>query len=455
MANVLIIPGVSVSVVKDVVPQQLAPSGILGIVGFTGATDAGTQRAASWSELRGLYGEIIALSLPEARQALDNGVSELVVVSLKDTDDHSNKAQADLQIDDQTSVTVFARASGTWANDLDIELVSRTTASATVMDIAVKSRKSGEILEQVRDINPDNFNDEVKEMALVKFGTTDSAPKTGKYELGGGKDASAEDYNDALSQLDDEPDVDLVLAAVQDFTNVATVAEIYGHVINHCNRLSGDAKGRLGLGQIGPSWVTAKTDDVAEVKAVEAVSSLVSDRFVMVAPHGAVGAVTGMIGNLDYFISPTFKTIGGTGALQRLKTTDQTTLLGANIAPVSTERGRGTIVVRGLTTDGDQISVRRVADRSVRTLKMVGDLFIGRLNNSDGRGALKQKLIEALMQMERDGALVPSTDGKDPAFKVDVYSSQADFALGIVRVDMAVRPIRAIDYIYATVLVQV
>ena len=50
---------------------------------------------------------------------------------------------------------------------------------------------------------------------------------------------------------------------------------------------------------------------------------------------------------------------------------------------------------------------------------------------------------------------MPSTDGKDPAFKVDVYSSQEDFAKGIVRVDMAVRPVRAIDYIYATVLVQV
>jgi hypothetical protein len=37
---------------------------------------------------------------------------------------------------------------------------------------------------------------------------------------------------------------------------------------------------------------------------------------------------------------------------------------------------------------------------------------------------------------------------------VDVYSSQLDFAQGIVRVDMAVRPVRAIDYIYATVTVQ-
>ncbi|MBL8969289.1 MAG: phage tail sheath protein, partial [Myxococcales bacterium] len=226
------------------------------------------------------------------------------------------------------------------------------------------------------------------------------------------------------------------------------VIAIYSSVIAHCNNLSGDAKGRIGFGQIGPQWTVAA--------AKEAVSNLVSDRFVLVAPGGVVGAVAGLVGNLSYFQSPTFKALAGLGPLARaLKVEEQTELLKSFIVPVATERGRGTIVVRGLTTDGDQISVRRVADRAVRTMKMIGDLFIGRLNNADGRGALKQKLIEALLQMQREGAIVPSTDGKDPAFKVDVYSSQEDFAKGIVRVDMAVRPVRAIDYIYATVLVQV
>jgi hypothetical protein len=56
--------------------------------------------------------------------------------------------------------------------------------------------------------------------------------------------------------------------------------------------------------------------------------------------------------------------------------------------------------------------------------------------------------------MEREGALVPSTDGKDPAFLVDVYSTQLDFAQGIVRIDIAIRPVRAIDYIYATIRVK-
>ena len=40
------------------------------------------------------------------------------------------------------------------------------------------------------------------------------------------------------------------------------------------------------------------------------------------------------------------------------------------------------------------------------------------------------------------------------AFVVDVYSTQTDFAQGIVRIDIAVRPVRAIDYIYATIRVK-
>ena len=105
--------------------------------------------------------------------------------------------------------------------------------------------------------------------------------------------------------------------------------------------------------------------------------------------------------------------------------------------------------------DGDQISVRRVADYAVRNVKNIAERFIGNLNTQDGRDALKQKIFEFLQQMEKDTAIVPSTDGTDPAFKVDVYSTQRDFALGIVRLDIAVRPVRAMDYIYATILVQV
>jgi phage tail sheath protein FI len=118
------------------------------------------------------------------------------------------------------------------------------------------------------------------------------------------------------------------------------------------------------------------------------------------------------------------------------------------------KRGRGTICLKGIATDGFQISVVRVADRAVREVKKIADRFIGELNNAESRNALKQMIVATFTQMERDGALVPSVDGSSPAFEVDVYASQNDVAAGNARIDIAVRPVRAIDYIYATIRVR-
>ena len=129
-------------------------------------------------------------------------------------------------------------------------------------------------------------------------------------------------------------------------------------------------------------------------------------------------------------------------------------LVGGNVLVVNKKRKLGDIVVKGVMTSGRQINVQRTANKAVRDVKAIADVYIGLLNNEGNRNALRQQIIALFLQMARDGALVPSTDGKDPPYKVDVYSTQADFANGIVRIDIAVRPVRAIDYIYATILVQ-
>lgn len=559
-----IIPGVSVSVVKEVVPPQLAPSGVLGLIGLTEKTPEGTERASSMSRFVEVFGRGSAFSMPEARQALANGVFELVVcpvenglaakvaigassplqaevpattknkaafsliakaagdsvealeVDVKAADagfdvsvtaaanptesyaglsmdpDSENYVEAVLsaskwlmvaEVGDkgltpkagkytftrspaiEDALTLTARSPGIWANGLKVQVTPRTTAEGiAVFDLSIQRPGSADPeLHRNLSLDPHLDSRDVvnvlkanSDLALAKVKA--DAQKAGispvhkagddAVKLAGGKEAAAPDYLKAIEKLKDEPDVDMVLAAVQDFSNLPKVIKIYGAVISHCQLMAEDSKGRIGFGQLA--------QDMKPGPAKEMVGNLVSDRFVLVAPNGVAGAMAGRVGGLSYFQSPTFKNVGGLGAFaSRLTVEDQRALLKAYVVPVVKERGRGIIVLRGLTTDGDQINVRRVADRAVRGVKMIGDLFIGRLNTEDGRNALKQKLVEFLTQMERDSAIVPSTDGTDPAFKVDVYSSQADFAKGIVRVDMAVRPVRAIDYIYATVLVQV
>ncbi len=452
-----IITGVQVSVVKEVIPPQLAPSGVLGLIGIAEKSpdETKTKRVSSWSRFIEELGPGSAFSMPEARQALQNGVYELVVCPLLAS--KGTKASVEVPGNSKKSFKLEARAAGSWANKLEVKItVRKTVEEKDVFDLEVQLPGSNEF-EVHRNLSMDTNNDRQVDKVLkgssdivtVKGSQKDVLPKAGVYELTKGEDANAADYAAALSALVDEPDVDMVFASIQDFGDKAAKAvNIYSKINSHCENMSNGCKGRIGFGQV-PRGMKPE-------EAVNMVSNLVSDRFVLLAPYGVVGAVTGRIGSMTYFQSPTFKTISGLGDFDpALGVEDQRTLLKGNVVPVVKERGRGIIILRGLTTDGDQISVRRVADRAVRGVKMIGDLFIGRLNNEDGRGALKQKLIEFLTQMEKDGAIVPKTDLSDPAFKVDVYSSQDDFVKGIVRVDLAVRPVRAIDYIYATILVQV
>jgi hypothetical protein len=468
----LIIPGVEVTVVKEVLAPQLAPSGVLGLVGIVENAAEGVGRAASWRSFLTAYGGASTFSLPEAAQALANGVFELVVCPV------ACDSRASIKIPPAsgsgTAFTLTARAPGPWGNAIAASIASRQVPTGsdearTVFDLTLRYKGSaytevhrnlsidtGDQTRNVRDVLAAQSQlvriDEARDKLKLPKDSPDTAAAGGApYALAGAVDAEPDAYRAAIALLENEADVDMVLVSVQDTADTTRVGRIYADAISHCDRMSTLSQGRIGFGEV--PGTTAK--EIASA-ADKLTGTLVSDRFVLVAPAGVVGAVAGMTGSLDYFQSPTFKRLSGLGEpAPALGVEAQQELLRKNVVPIVAQRGRGVIVVRGLTTDNDQISVRRVADHAVRGVKTIGELFIGRLNNEEGRGALKQKLVEFLVQMQKEGAIVPSTDGTDPAFKVSVYSSQQDFAQGIVRVDLAVRPVRAIDYIYATVLVQV
>ncbi|UFN46898.1 hypothetical protein LPC08_12745 [Roseomonas sp. OT10] len=254
---------------------------------------------------------------------------------------------------------------------------------------------------------------------------------------------------DALAQVGD---VDLVLAGLQGWKDTALAhLDVQRALAAHATAQADLAKPRIALAGVNPA---TQNDPAAILSQAAAVAGR---RLILVAPGGAEGAVAGLLGHLDVFQSPTFKTVASLSApLVPYTESDLNKLVGpeGNVCVVLSKRGRGTIVVKGITSDGFQINVLRTADRCVREVSKIADRFIGQLNNSEQRGALRQMIVDTFTQMERDGALVPSMDGKDPAFTVQVYGSQTDFAAGILRVDIAVRPVRAIDYVYATIRVR-
>lgn len=277
------------------------------------------------------------------------------------------------------------------------------------------------------------------------------AATTGPVPLAGGTSPNINQYREAITRMAEDPRINLVLAGLEPGRTDDFVRQVHQALAAHAVAQTDEGSPRIAFGSVTP-------DEQPSLDRIRDHAAAVRNRrFVLVSPAGAAGAVAGLVARLDPEISPTFKPVPLFGIPPAdYSGSELNRLLGPthNALVVQERSGRGVVVLRGLDTSGDQISVTRVADAAIREVKAISENFIGQLNSDDARTALREQIVATFTRMEREGALVPSTDGSDPAFLVDVYSTQLDFAQGIVRIDIAVRPVRAIDYIYATIRVK-
>jgi hypothetical protein len=448
---VRILPGVEVTVVKEIVPQQLNPSGVVGLMGIAEKGPVLTPTpVTSYREYQEKFGSDTNYSLTkEARLAFQNGVFEVFATRIEASG--SQNASAVLKSDEgDDAVNVTSKTAGEAGNKLQVGISNGTSEGSAC--VQVTNGTKFEVFDNVTlDRKSDAYIVDVINNRSTLVLASDMRPKgkaaknlsAGDTALSGGVTVQPglKDYEKALEMLEMEEDIDIVCAA--DSWDPA----VHALVDAHCQNMSKDAKNRIGIGTVAPA------EEVASITARTA--TLASDRFVIVAPYGVAGAVAGLISKLQYFQSPTFKALTGIAELEKRYTPSQLMeLLKAGVLPLEARRGRGIIIEKGISTSKEQISVTRIADHAVRSTKNVSENFIGTLNTEGGRTALREKLTETFLTMVREESIVPSTDGKEPAFLVDVYSSQLDFAQGIVRVDIAVRPVRAMDYIYATITVE-
>jgi len=450
---VRVIPGVEIEVVKEIIPPAAYPSGVVALVGTSekGSVLAATH-VSSWKEFTEIFGSSTGYTVTrEAKQCFQNGVFEVVVTRIAGR----GGKEAALTLKDAKKVSTVelkARSVGEDGNKIKAKIEkgeSENTVTLLITDGEVIEVLDNLVMDQKSErylIGYVNQNSKLVMAEDLKSSTVfpDKNPALVEDVLKGGKEPgmpAKEDYEAALEKLESEPEVDMVCACdVSD-------PSIHSYVEAHCKNMSNEAMGRIGIGTVG------KGEAVGEI--IKRTEKLSSDRFVIVAPYGVAGAVAGLISQLSYFESPTYKALSGVSELERAYSPSELRqLLNTGILPLQTQRGRGIIVVKGITTSKEQINVMRTADQAVRMVKAIGEQFIGTLNSPTGRSALREKLTELMIRMEKEGAIVPSADMTEPAFVVDVYCSELDFAQGIVRVDLAVRPVRAIDYIYATVVVQ-
>jgi hypothetical protein len=445
-----ILPGVEIQVIKEIVPQQLNPSGVVALIGTTEKGEPLVPTpVSSYAEFADKFGSSENFTVTkDAKQAFQNGVFQVVVVPISG----QNGTKGTLMLKDRKgrdTVLLTAKSSGEDGN----KIVVKVEGESDSVRMSVSDGASMEIFDDVTmNSSSNNYLVDVinTRSALVtaddqhssaKFPHNNPAAADGGLSGGVTGVISKADYEAALDKLEGEPDVDIVAACeVSD-------PEIHALIEAHCLKMSIDAKNRIGLGSV------SKGESIKDI--CNRTTVMASDRFVMVAPYGCLGAVSGLMSRLNYYESPTFKAVSGLSKLEKKYTpSEQMEMLKVGVLPLEAQKGRGIVVVKGISTSKEQISVTRIADHAVRGVKSVSDLFIGTLNSPTGRAALKGKIIEFFMRMESEGAIVPSTDGKEPPFLVDVYSSELDFAQGIVRVNIAVRPVRAMDYIYATIKVE-
>ncbi|MEM6621902.1 MAG: phage tail sheath subtilisin-like domain-containing protein [Pseudomonadota bacterium] len=477
----LTIPGVEITVVKELVPRGLGAAGVLGIVGCAERSnvDDPLREVSSLSEFRELFGAGSVASMPEVELAFSNGLKALVCAAVDPNAGLAAGADAAFDLFDAGGATqaatlrVRARASGVWGNDLHVRLVTKGAGAAKNIDVLVYANaadaRANKPAETFRNLSPDTtdarfFLDVVNaesgfialpanvppfavggSMSPANANATAPASK-----LAGGFEPTVAEFSLALERLESQRQVDMVIASNRIADNI-TSTELASAVISHCERMSRKAANRIGLGQIPPHG-TSRPDIPA---AAAMAAALTSDRFVLTAPSGYVGAVAGLLSKQSYFQSPTFKTLRGIAAPNYdFSDGDLRALLNAGLLPIDTLPRKGVAVVKGIATSQYQINVQRTADRAVRTVQNIAIDYVGLLNNQAQRSALRQRIDEAFNAMTREGALVPSADGLSPPYEVEVTATNADAAAGIVRIGIAVRPVRAIDYIYATINVR-
>ncbi|TJY42635.1 phage tail sheath protein [Cohnella pontilimi] len=479
----LIIPGVEIRVIRELVPRPLGATGVLGIVGCTEIDRRGEtlQAFGSLQEFRDKergFGAGSLAAMPEVQQAFAAGLNQVVVANIPD--DKAVKAKAEIGVTAGAAtakVEFSARAGGEWGNRIAVRAFTTPVGDGADELVEVQvfypfKNKDDKPAETFRNLSGRNDHDRyfVKVIneesaflraALKPFSSlptkvlpTNNNPQAAQVKLTHGSDPEPADYIRELERLEAFAEIDMVTVSHR-YTNADKATAVYAEVLSHCERMSKIARNRIGFGQLVENESEAKKDP--DIRTAQKMASrLPSNRFVLVAPNGYLGSVIGMIAGLRYFESPTFKTLGGVSELT-FDFTDSNliALISSGVCAVDELPRKGIAVVKGISTDSEQINVTRVADRAVRQVQNIAQDFIGLLNTEEQRLALRQRINEAFTRMEKEGAIVKST-GKNPlpAFAVSVESLPDDFAAGIVRIDTAIRPVRAIDYIYATLKVQ-
>jgi len=173
-----------------------------------------------------------------------------------------------------------------------------------------------------------------------------------------------------------------------------------------------------------------------------------SQQIALSGTYGAA-AVAGLLSSLTPQNSPTNKVLPGVGQVTHRFSYGQTKDLVHTGRVLVMEQRQGVRVVRGITTDDGafgQVTTRRITDFAKAGIRAASNPFIGRLNNTRVRKALRGAIDGFLTTMVQDEALI--------GYTLDVTATRQDEIAGRAIVSVIMQPTFSIDYIAVTLVLQ-
>ena len=278
---------------------------------------------------------------------------------------------------------------------------------------------------------------------LPKSGT-DSYLGTGTNTQGAdGPAAVGDDYATGLDTLSDRM-VNIVVLAGQDAKTMGS------RLISHLNSTENSDHERIGvIGVAGNSVDDYLGHDVSNGRVVLVAPGIANISPSTSNPDGSTlppaytaAAVAGLIASLDVQASLTNKAVNVPGLDIRVNRGQQAQLIGRSILTVIAKDGYR--VLKSITAAGEgdpfiNITTRRIVDYAKYGVRSAANPYLGRLNNSRVRGAMKSTLDAFLTGMVEDEALT--------GYKLTVDATRAQEIAGEVSVVMTLQPTFSIDYI--------
>jgi len=279
--------------------------------------------------------------------------------------------------------------------------------------------------------NPTHGNKLPKSGVADFLGTGTNTPSSD------GADATAADYAAALETLENEL-VNIVHLAGQDSAAASSV------LVAHLNATAESDHERIGvIGAAGSTVAQFKTHELTGQERVVLVAPglALANGSLLPAPYAAA-AVTGLISSLPPHTSLTNKPVTIPGLALKFNRGEQEQLIKANVLTLAEREGLR--VVKGISTSGEgtayaSVPIRRIVDYAKYGVRSAANSYLGRLNNSRVRGALKATLDGLLTRMVEDEMLT--------GYELEVTATRAQEISGEVTVAMTIQPTFSIDYI--------